>query len=146
MTSQNLIVIKIQVIYQKTSSLSCQTQDILATFSRSFNSNKVWFLQHYFEHTWRIPTLKMEIHVRNPKSVFAWLPHVFSLTTIITWNSSSTHDSLSSVQLTFVSRKIFLHHSPKLIASLGEGYNIFAMSYVCQIISMTMSMVFLSKR
>ncbi len=36
MTSQNLIVIKIQVIYQKTSSLSCQTQDILAKFSRSF--------------------------------------------------------------------------------------------------------------
>jgi hypothetical protein len=121
MTSQNLIVIKNQVIYQNTSSLSCQTQDILATFSRSFNSNKVWFLQHYFEHT-----LKMDIHVRNPKSVFAWVPHVFSLITSITWNSSSTHDSLSSVQLTFVSKKIFSHHYPKLIASLGKGYNIFA--------------------
>lgn len=126
MTSQNLIVIENQVIYWKTSSLSFQTQDILATFSRSFNSNKVWFLQHYFEHIWKIPTLKMDIHVRNPKSVFAWLPHIFSLITSITWKSSSTHDSLSSVQLTFVSKKIFSHHSPKLIASLGEGYNIFA--------------------
>ncbi len=41
MTSQNLIVIKNEVIYQKTSSVSCQTQDILATISRSINSNKV---------------------------------------------------------------------------------------------------------